>query len=190
MNQAVRKPMSLDEFLVWERCQELRYEFDGFEPIAMTGGTVEHSVIGFNIARAMGERLRGGRCRAFHADLKIIVTGHVRYPDAVVTCSPVPRGTDIIPDPVAAFEVLSRTTARTDRVQKNAEYRATPSISHYVLLEQTAAEATIFSRSGEHWLSELAIGIEASINLPALGVELPLVEIYADIDLSGEPPDD
>ena len=40
MNLAVRKPMSLAEFLEWEDRQELRYEFDGVEPSAMTGGTV------------------------------------------------------------------------------------------------------------------------------------------------------
>ncbi len=43
MNIALRKPMTLDEFLAWEREQELRYEFDGFAPVAMTGGTVAHS---------------------------------------------------------------------------------------------------------------------------------------------------
>jgi hypothetical protein len=29
MNVALRRPMRLDEFLEWERRQELRYEFDG-----------------------------------------------------------------------------------------------------------------------------------------------------------------
>ena len=38
MNIAMRKPMTLQEFLAWEDRQELRYEFDGFQPIAMTGG--------------------------------------------------------------------------------------------------------------------------------------------------------
>ena len=37
MNLAMRKPMSLAEFLEWEERQELRYEFDGVEPSAMTG---------------------------------------------------------------------------------------------------------------------------------------------------------
>jgi hypothetical protein len=39
MSAHVRKPMSRDEFLDWKQRQELRYEFDGFAPIAMTGGT-------------------------------------------------------------------------------------------------------------------------------------------------------
>jgi len=31
--------MSLAEFLAWEERQERRYEFDGFQPLTMTGGT-------------------------------------------------------------------------------------------------------------------------------------------------------
>jgi len=38
-----RAPMTVDEFLAWERRQELRYEVDGCEPVAMTGGTLNHS---------------------------------------------------------------------------------------------------------------------------------------------------
>jgi len=128
MNVALRRPMMLDEFLAWERQQDLRYEFDGTQPVAMTGGTVAHSVIATNLVRALEDRLRDGSCRAFRGDLKIVVAGRVRYPDAVVTCSPVANDADVVPDPVVVFEVLSASTASTDRIEKNEEYRATPSI--------------------------------------------------------------
>ena len=183
MNIALRKPMTLDEFLAWEREQELRYEFDGFAPVAMTGGTVEHSVIGTNLVRALEDRLHGKPCRAFRGDLKIIVAGRVRYPDALVTCSPVPARTDIIPDPVVVFEIQSDSTGHIDRVTKNAEYRATPSIRHYVMLEQTTIAATIFSREGEAWVGTLLTG-EATLALPAIGVDLPLGALYEGITLS------
>ena len=49
MSVAVRQPMSVAEFLAWEERQELRWEFDGFQPVAMTGGTAAHEVIGGNI---------------------------------------------------------------------------------------------------------------------------------------------
>ena len=38
MNLALRKPMTLAEFLAWEERQPLRHEFDGVGPVAMTGG--------------------------------------------------------------------------------------------------------------------------------------------------------
>ena len=49
MNIALQKPWTLDEFLSWEEKQELRYEFDGFRPVAMTGGTLEHDRIQVNL---------------------------------------------------------------------------------------------------------------------------------------------
>ncbi len=33
--------MTREEFLDWAEAQEERYEFDGFQPVAMTGGTTE-----------------------------------------------------------------------------------------------------------------------------------------------------
>ncbi len=181
MNVALRKPMSLDEFLAWERKQELRYEFDGFQPVAMTGGTVEHSEIATNVVEAFRRRLQGKPCRAFRSDLKIIVAGRVRYPDATITCTPVPRGTDIVPNPVVVFEVLSPSTASVDRIAKNEEYRQTPSIQHYVMLEQASQAATVFSRRGEDWVGRVLTG-DATLSFPEIGIELPLGEAYAGIE--------
>jgi Uma2 family endonuclease len=180
MTVALRKPMTLEEFLAWERRQELRYEFDGIQPVAMTGGTVAHSVIATNLVRALEDRLRGSPCRAFRGDLKILVNGRVRYPDAMVTCSEVSHDADIVPDPVVVFEVLSASTATIDRIEKNNDYRVTPSVRHYVMLEQTAAAATIFSRSGDDWTGRLVAGTSA-LSFPELGIEVPFAEIYRDV---------
>lgn len=187
MNVALRRPMSLDEFLAWERRQELRHEFDGIRPAAMTGGTVEHSVIATNLVRTLEDRLRGKQCRAFRGDLKILVAGRVRYPDAMVTCSPVPRGTDVVPEPVVVFEVLSASTAATDRIEKNEEYRLTPSIQRYVMLEQARRAATVFARAGDDWVGHVLTG-DAALAMPEIGVELPLAEVYAGIAFATDDP--
>ena len=47
---ALRRSMTLAEFLEWEERQPLRYEFDGVGPVAMTGGTYGHSSIQGNLA--------------------------------------------------------------------------------------------------------------------------------------------
>lgn len=179
--------MTLDEFLAWERGQELRYEFDGIRPVATTGGTVEHSEIATNLVRALGDRLCGQRCRAFRGDLKIIVAGRIRYPNAMVTCSPVPRGTDIVPEPVVVFEVLSASTAVTDRVEKNEEYRLTPSIRRYVMLEQTRRAATVFARAGDDWAGHV-LTADAVLAMPEIGVELPFAELYAGVTFATDDP--
>jgi len=175
--------MTLEAFLAWERRQELRYEFDGIGPVAMTGGTMAHSVIATNLVRALEDRLRGTPCRAFRGDLKIIAAGKMRYPDAIVTCSPMPQDADIVPDPVVVFEVLSASTARTDRITRNEEYRATPSIRRYVMLEQAAIAATVFARAGEDWIGHVVTGA-IDLNLPEIGISVPLTELYTGLDLT------
>ena len=182
MNVALRKPMSLEAFLEWERQQELRYEFDGIRPVAMTGGTIAHSVIATNLVRALEDRLRGKPCRAFRGDLKILVAGRVRYPDAMVTCSPVANDADIVPEPVVVFEVISASTASIDRIAKNEEYRQTPSIQHYVMLEQLSQAATVFSRAGDDWAGHVLTG-DAIVAFPEIGIVLPLAEAYAGITI-------
>ena len=188
MNVALRRPMTLPEFLVWEERQELRYEFDGFRPVAMTGGTQAHDVIQMNLARSLGNRLAGTPCRARGSNLKIEVMGSVRYPDAFVTCGPVTPSSTVASDPVVIFEVLSKGTARTDRVTKNREYASTASIRRYVMLEQDEIAATMFERVGEEWLGRILDG-DAVIRMPEIGIEFPLAELYEGLDLPN-PSDD
>jgi Uma2 family endonuclease len=183
MAAPLAKAMGLEEFLAWERRQELRYEFDGIQPVAMTGGTVAHSVIASNIVRALDDRLREP-CRVFRGDLKVVVANRVRYPDAIVSCAPVPDDTDIVPEPVVVFEVLSASTALVDRNVKAAEYQATASIQRYVILEQTKAEATVLARSGATWTEERLVGTGAMLVMPEVAVSVPLAELYRRVRLA------
>jgi Uma2 family endonuclease len=185
MSVAMRKSMTLEEFLAWEEGQELRWEFDGFAPVAMTGGTVEQGLIQANLIRALGNRLHGGPCRVLGSHVKIAVAGSIRYPDALVVCSPMARGASVITDPVVVFEVLSPSTASVDHIVKNQEYRDTPSIRRYVMLEQDRRGATIFSRDGDDWVGHVLAG-DVALALPEIGIEMPLAELYEGVAF-GEP---
>jgi Uma2 family endonuclease len=181
MNLALRKPMTLAEFLEWEERQPLRYEFDGIGPVAMTGGTAGHAQIQRNLAFALTARLRGKACQFFGSDLKIqVAEGHIRYPDGMVLCSPVDRTSTVVRDPVVVFEVLSPSTARNDRIVKAREYQATPSVKRYVMLEQDGVGATVYARSGDAWTHEILIA-DSILVLPEIGIELPLAELYEGI---------
>jgi Uma2 family endonuclease len=57
----------------------------------------------------------------------------------------------VITDPVVIFEVLSPSTATTDHIVKKQEYRDTPSIQRYVMLEQDRQAATVFARTDDDW---------------------------------------
>ena len=179
------RPMTLDEFLAWEERQEARFEFDGFGPVAMTGGTVLHSIIQGNLVTALHGRLRGGPCRVFGGNLKIVVAERVRYPDAFVVCSPQAGAATVARDPVVVFEVLSPGTSRTDRITKAREYGATESIQRYVILEQGAQAATVFARRNGVWAGVVVEG-DAVLDMPEIGISLPLAELYVDVGFSEE----
>lgn len=180
MSIALRKPISLKEFLAWEEQQELRWEFDGYEPVGITGGTSDHSAIERNLIFSLTGRLRGKPCQPYTSNLKILVAGAIRYPDAFVVCSPVLRGSLVITDPVVVFEVLSPSTASTDVGIKNEEYRDTPSIQRYVMLAQDRQLATVFARVGDDWVGHIVSGA-AVLDMPEIGIEVPLGDLYEGI---------
>jgi Uma2 family endonuclease len=186
MNMVMRKPMSLQEFLAWEEVQELRYEFNGYEPVAMAGGTAEHDAISMNIAAALVTRLRGKPCRARGSNLKVEVMGRIRYPDAYVTCKPLVPGAKKTSDPVVIFEVLSESTADTDKVEKNREYRNIDTLTHYVMLEQDRIGGEVLERRGGEWVSEI-VGADAILRFPEIGIEIPLLELYDGLNLQEKP---
>jgi Uma2 family endonuclease len=173
--------MTREEFLAWEEGQEPGWEFDGFAPTAMTGGTAGHSAIQRNIIAALAPRLRGKLCKTYTAELKIRVAGSIRYPDAFVVCSPVPRNSTVVIDPVVVFEVLSPGAASIDHFVKNQEYRDTPSIQRYVILEQDFVGATVFARAGDDWLGHV-LGADAVLEMPEVSIDMPLAELYKGVE--------
>src|SRR5271165_4499731 len=190
MNLAVRKPMSLAEFLEWEERQELRYEFDGVEPVAMTGGSLRHAAIQRNLAIAVGSRLSGKPCQFFGSDLKIQVgENSSRYPDGIVLCSDMDPSLKIVRNPVVIFEVLSPSTAAKDRIVKAREYQATPSVKRYVMLEQDRIGATVHVRAQDGW-SVLVLKDDDALDMPEIGLAIPLAEFYEGLAFEAQPVED
>ncbi len=186
MNVALRRPrMSVEDFLAWENRQEGRWEFDGCEPRAMVGGTAAHNVIVGNLSFALRQRLPS-RCRVFVEGLKLRLDDTVRYPDVMVVCTPVANTALFVTAPVVVIEVLSPTTARIDRIEKNREYQAAPSIMRYILLEQDAIAAEVYAREDGRWLRATVTGDDI-LAMPEIGVELPLAEAYAGLELGPDP---
>lgn len=182
MSNAGRRPMTIDEFLDWEAKQPGKWEFDGFAPRAMVGGTFRHGQISGNIFAALRDRLRGSPCRVVNSEVKIQVAGRIRYPDAFVVCTPVQGSATVVTEPVVVFEVLSESTAHIDHGDKLVEYSDTPSVQRYVLLEQDRMAATVWSRGPNGWAGQY-LGAGATLPMPEIGVEVPLAEFYDSVDL-------
>lgn len=182
----MRQPMTLEAFLAWEEGQELRFEFDGFQPVAMTGDTVAHETVGGTLRALLRDRLRGKPCRSAGPTLKIEAAGRIRYPDAFVCCAPVPANETVIRQPAVVFVALSPGTSRTDRIETLREYQATESIQRHVILEQDSIAATVFVRHGADWIAH-ALTAADTLLMPEIEVDLPLADVYADVQVPAAP---
>ena len=85
-------------------------------------------------------------------------------------------------DIVVAFEILSPSTADRDLRWKRTAYTSLPSLTHYVVIAQDAVDIVVFAREAGFAEQRLR-SLNQSLELPALGISLPLAEIYRDIDL-------
>ncbi len=169
------------QFLAWEEAQELRYEFDGFQPVAMTGGT----------AHARDTKQPGASHRwpaSWHAMPVLRQRSEdrdrrgFRYPDGFVVCSPVAASATVVPEPVVIFEVLSESTAGTDLVTKNHEYAAIASVRRYIVLAQDEMAGTMFERIDDDWVGHL-LNAASVLRMPEIGIEVALAELYEGVAL-------
>jgi Uma2 family endonuclease len=182
MNVAVRRPrMSGEEFLIWESQQEERWEFDGFEPRSMVGASIGHHRIVSAFAAALRDRLQG-RCLVITETVKLRLDLTIRYPDVMVICSEVPNEATFVSDPIVVAEVLSTSTARDDRIMKNREYEASPSIQRYVMLEQDVMAAEVYSRIDGRWVRSTVVNDDI-LDMPESGISLPLSAAYVGLDV-------
>jgi Uma2 family endonuclease len=179
------KLMSREDFFDWAEAQNDPYEFDGFQPVAMTGGTARHSVVQGNIAFELRSRLRGP-CRPLGPDAGVRTIGNaVRYPDAFVTCTKFADADREIPGAIVVFEVVSPTSGHTDRIVKLREYRAVPSIRRYVIVEHASAALTLHARAGgDHDWTATALTAADILPLPEIGIELPVAAFFTGTDLA------
>ena len=105
-----------------------------------------------------------------------------------MTCSPWNGRSDIVLNPVVVFAGRSPGPAAVDRLVENAEYRATPPVQRYVIVEPGRMGATVFARDGDNWLSLILI-VDATLSMSEIGVDIPLSEIYRDVEFPENDPD-
>jgi len=174
MNVPIRKPWTQEQFFSWAEAQEARYEFDGFQPVAITGGNAGHSAIAINVQTALRNKLRGSGCRPLGPGAGVETVNHaVRYPDALVTCSRFENEDRVISGVIAVFEVLSPTSGRIDRILKVRDYAAVPSVRRYVILESTGIGVTVMERTepNEAWRTRVLTNNDI-LRMPEIGIDV------------------
>lgn len=176
------------EYLAFEHEAEEKHEYWDGEVVAMAGGSPEHNAICFNLATALGRRLSGSGCRGFTSDqrVRIPIKNRYVYPDLTIVCGePVfdPDDAHTITNPTLIVEVLSPATESNDRGAKLFGYRSLPSLRGYLLVAQDRTWVEQWSRQpDDRWLVTEVEDLSAVLDFPEIGGQLPLVEIYSDIN--------
>lgn len=191
MNAPARLTMTVEEYLAWEPRQERRHELvDGVVRL-MAGGTRAHFEIGDRARDALKARLRGGVCRVYGADFRVMTpAGNHRYPDGVVDCAPGgPRDLSAT-KPTLIVEVLSPSTEFFDLTVKLEDYQSIDSVQHILVLSQTRWQARVWTRESGGWRTVDATGPEGVLAFTHAGFSIPLAEIYDGVELTPEPSED
>ena len=190
MSEAAVRPWPVEDFLTWQEGREGRYELVGGVPVKMmTGATARHDNIVLNVLAELRLRLRGRPCRPFSADFCVeTLPGQIRRPDAGVDCDQVDPDALVAREPVLIVEVFSPSTRDFDRAAKLAEYKAVPSVRTILYVEPNRPEVYVFERgTADAWAESRVIGLDNSVGVPALGLDLPLAEIFDGIGFSERP---
>ena len=175
-----------EEYLTSEPLSEVKREYLGGVVHAMAGADESHNYIAFNLYAMLHTRLRGCRCEAFGSDMQVRFQPtftpdklpYHYYPDALVACDPTDRGHRWLERPAAIFEILSESTRHIDEGEKRLVYFQLPSLEAYVRIEQTHPEAIVEHLTAEGWKRDRILGLDGTIRLPSLEIELPMAELY------------
>jgi Uma2 family endonuclease len=186
--------ISVEEYLAGELVSPVKHEYLGGVVYAMAGGRNAHNLAASNVLGSLHARLRGRRCRPYNSDTKVRIRlpFHVRfyYPDVSVICRPNPQTDSFQDEPAVIVEVLSRKTRRTDEGEKKDAYLTISSLCAYLLVEQESPTVVVHRRTEQGFVREVYDGLESVIPLSEIETELPLAEIYDDVQFAPEPEDE
>lgn len=177
-----QEKISLEEFFaLLESDPEHRYELiDGY-PCLMTGGSPDHSIIGANITRILGEQLRKRPCIAYNSDVYIELEGEENClcPDASVSCDRRDRyATKTIRYPCMIAEVLSPGTKARDQGVKADLYQGISSVQEILFIDTKIMRVKLYRREADYWIMHNFTHDDDIIELTSLNIRFPVAEVY------------
>ena len=97
-------------------------------------------------------------------------------PDVFVKEEPM-TGSPVTDDALVLFEVLSRSNTKADQAWRRKVYASVPNCRHYATVSLKAVEVDTYDRDSG-WKKRTVTGLAATLDLPALGLAIPLADIY------------
>ena len=170
-------------FFAWAQAQDGgRFELKDGHIVMHAGSTTEHWTTVQGLTRALWSKLDPDHWAVGSTDLAVEIGDDIRYPDVLVL-----RSTDLkrglsIDRPVLLAEVPSPSSVSRDMHLKLAEYTSLPSLQAYIVASQEQPRVWLWQRDEDTGVFPAqpveVTGITGEIALPALGITLPLAEVY------------
>jgi Uma2 family endonuclease len=178
-----KKKFTAKEYLAMEEVAPYKSEYYRGEIFALSGGSLDHSIIQGNLIRELGTQLAPTPCRVLTSEIKVHVKASdlYTYPNAAVVCGRVQfleRRNDTILNPLLILEVLSPATRDYDRGAKFEIYKGLPSLEEYVLVDGEKEHVECHVRREGDWLVKAYDGLASVCRLESLDCEIPLRRMY------------
>jgi len=185
-NAPHRLPILVQDYLAGELIARRKHEFVDGIVYAMSGGTVSHSRIAYNAIGTIHPQLRGKKCEVFNSDMMVRVRQsrgtRFYYPDLSVVCQPNPSNDTFQDAPGVIVEEISESTRRVDEYEKCEAYLSIDSLRVLILVEQSLPAAIVYRRHDEGFDREDYVGLDANIPLLEIKCQLPLTELFANVE--------
>lgn len=165
-----------------------RYEWvRGWIMQQQAGGTRRHGRVGAGFIRVLGERLDLNVWAVTTADRLIHMPGSTRYADALVERIDSAADDSIQTDkPALLVEVLSPSSEERDLSVKPAEYLGLASLDTYIVASQDEVLCYVWQRGKDGTFADEPGKLQsrdAVIEVRALGITIPLTDVYRGIDI-------
>jgi len=189
-----KTPLSPEDYLKFEREAESRHEFLDGEIYQMAGESLSHSRVCMNLAREVGNKLKGKSCEALSPNMKVRTStaSLFSYPDLTIVCGE-PQfhdvKKDVLTNPKVIFEVLSPSTADYDRTEKFLRYRmGNETLTDYILVSQDYCFVEHFSKQADgNWIYQSLSELAEVLRIVSIDCQLNLREIYDRVELKPHP---
>ncbi|HEY0753300.1 MAG TPA: Uma2 family endonuclease [Ktedonobacteraceae bacterium] len=200
----VGKAMEEAEYHTLEQLSpERKYEYINGVAYMMSGDSIEHDLIAYNVRTALNRQLRTGPWRVFGVDVQVLLGKKKSgkplfvYPDATVSCEAADqrRGNTLVETPRLVVEVLSPSTEARDRGIKFKAYQHCSSIQEIVLINQYLPYLKVWQRNTEDpenpraWLYRHYSAGKA-VELATLNMQIAMGEIYQDLEFEEDEEED
>lgn len=174
--------MTIEEFLAFTETRPDREKWELIEgvPTMSPSPTDIHQLIVGNIIICLGQQgLASGASWFVMPGTGTRVPASARSlpePDVFVKEMP-PTGSPVSDEALVIVEVMSRSNRAADRAWRRRVYPSVPNCLHYVTVSARAVEVVAHDRSNG-WRERPVRVLSGALELPAIGVVLPLATIY------------